>query len=1484
MSPPGASGPLASNFQITSSVGGTNLPFALGYAFRQGDVPSGQIATTADASSWQCTPRNYWPDGSLKFAVLAGRKTLTAEVAATITLSAGSAAGGTALTTADLKTAMSGQTCSIACGAFGTVSWATTDFDSPHLSWVSGPAMSSWVYRQPVGSDAHLVAWIEVRLFAGGAVEVLPWVENCYLTVASPTNKNAAYAFTLGGSQRFSAALDIKHHTRVPLLSGTTFSYWLGADPGITPAHNAAYLMATKVVPNYYTGATGPYTYTEAYTPNTIGDTSAAMGSAGFAAHIGILPQWSALYLAGGADPRAYRYVIANGLMAGAWSIHHRDQNTNKPPIYSDWPDVGILSGGTPSIPSGTGGVNQKSGVNSDPDTDHQPSLAYLPFLLTGRVFFQDEVLLWDFWNYMRINHQTREGASAIEFSGTGRGRGWDLRTRAQALNIVDSSHASYASIKNSWEQNTAAYKARWITGARDSGAYANDIGCVALYSGGGSSPYGTEGTYWWDAPWMQATITYAFGIGWDMGLPQSAQSLADHKVVRDFSYKQFVERAGDGSDGSYNYRRFSVFAFPYCSPTTGLPPTSWLPSIAAAYPVYDQHNPSASFVAHNALPAGTAMYYNNVALTTADFTSSTATCFNLAALTMAVDHGYPGAADGLLRIMNSSSFTGVLDAYKTTPVWGLKTREALPSWVPAVGVIANIGAATINNATPGNYPKTHSPSPMANWSGGVFVPDFGAQGGYAVHGSGHLGVGTTLFCGVWVLDLETKTWVGRNVPTTPLLEGQNFNEYKESTEAANLGHTYPPHTYQGLVVQPRSLGGGNSGSLLRVGGGGSGHKAVHRFDLSSASSPATRVIDNLWPELGSQTMAATALDEARGGFWAISDAGSRLKFVRFSDWNVTSYTSVTCPIERYGCMVYVPGRDCLVLVGGVPWSPSVFRVYVSQITGSTPAAFTQVATSGVTWPAEPMGSGSQWSTVLQKLVLYQGRVSNADTEGAFKVYTCAPPVNLTGGTWAWKQETMTGVAPGITTDTGSNVLNNGVFSRFVEAPAAKSFVYAGTITDPAQAFKLRRVDAMFPLAISKNARHIITAEGEPFFLHGDTAWAMAVQCTNADVDRYLEDRLARGFNAFSVNLIEHNYSTQTPKYRNIDGNDPFAVMTDFASTPNAAYWARVDYIVNGAKARGMVVLAFPAYLGFNGTDEGWDTEVNAESDADLQAYGAFLGNRYSQGNIIWVMGGDNAGSTVLRDKQWNIAIGIRSARPLDIITGHPARADDDSWNLWGPGGRAYIGFNLNSIYTGVNAAEEPYEESAAAYARYGPMPFVFLEDKYDELVGPDAARVRRNPYQAILSGACGHLFGNNPLWGFGAAIDAPATTASAVMDSSLNTTLTQQMAHVLTLFRSFQWWRLVPKTDASMVSSSLGTGTARVCPAREVDGKFAMVYTPASQTVTVVLSALSVTPLRVRLFDPSTGGYSTHTASIANTGTLDVATGGERVIVLDAA
>jgi len=223
---------------VMSAAGGSMLPFTAGQALQQGQVPSGS-SVVADIPNFQFVVKNRWPDGSAKFAVMSGRTDLTASTWKTIGLSVSSTpAGGTAVSTADL--AATGVTASIQFGSFGTAAWNAGDWGTPAQTVVSGPEMSAFTYRKPIGSDAHLVAWLEVRAYKGGRVEVMPWIENGYLLVPNPTSKSGTATFTLDGTQRFSQSLNLLNHQRAVLASGTTLTHWHGGDPQVTPRHNTA--------------------------------------------------------------------------------------------------------------------------------------------------------------------------------------------------------------------------------------------------------------------------------------------------------------------------------------------------------------------------------------------------------------------------------------------------------------------------------------------------------------------------------------------------------------------------------------------------------------------------------------------------------------------------------------------------------------------------------------------------------------------------------------------------------------------------------------------------------------------------------------------------------------------------------------------------------------------------------------------------------------------------------------------------------------------------------------------------------------------------------------------------------------------------------------------------------------------------------------------------------------------------------------------
>lgn len=408
------------------------------------------------------------------------------------------------------------------------------------------------------------------------------------------------------------------------------------------------------------------------------------------------------------------------------------------------------------------------------------------------------------------------------------------------------------------------------------------------------------------------------------------------------------------------------------------------------------------------------------------------------------------------------------------------------------------------------------------------------------------------------------------------------------------------------------------------------------------------------------------------------------------------------------------------------------------------------------------------------------------------------------------------------------------------------------------------------------SGRYLVDAQGRPFLIHGVTPWSLAAQLTNAEITDYLRARASQGFTAILFNAIEHYFTSQSPEYQNVSGNNPFTSMTDFASGLNSSYWARVDHIVDTAKGLGIVCVINPAYLGYSGTEEGWDTEVTAETAGDLQTYGAALANRYTQGNVIWCMGGDQTPDATLRDKQWNIITGIRSVRTTDLVTGHAAPYAD-AYSVW----NGQTGFNLNAAYPGD---QDVYSHCATSYGRSGPIPFFMLEAIYEQERGTpiSAAGLRRQTWQAYLSGACGQFFGNSPDWHF----ESPNRpfTYSGTWESNLQSTGSQNQTRGPELLRAYKWWLLEPKTGTELVTTSLSSGDTRICPALASDATFAMIWKPTSSAATVSMAAMTgLSSVRARVYDTSNGTYSAVAGSpFSPSGTQSI-TWGEGVLVLDA-
>lgn len=657
------------SFALTSSTGGSNLPFTVGQAFKQGEVPSGS-GVVGSISSLQAIPKNQWPDGSVRYAIISGRATLTANSPTTVSLSLGSPTSGTVLTTADLRA--TNVTASIGAGSFGTVSWSGADFDAPFMAWVSGPEMSSWIYRKPIGSDAHLVGWIEVRVYAGGAVEVLPWVENGYLRVAGPTDKNATYTFTLGGTQRYSQSLDLLNHQRMVLASGTTYTHWLGTDPRIIPRQDVAYLQATKLVPTYV-GVTSSSSslwsrITQSYTPLAQADYPASIGATGYHGSIGPIPEWDVAYLTSQGDARAFRGVVVDGYSAGRYGIHFRDETTNRPPRFSSYPSLVLAntSGITDIGASSAGSYTPSASGGSPPTwkTSHHPSVGYMAYLLTGYFYFVEEIEFSATVGFLKQNDTGRQGAKGLLLTNAGanttRGAAWSLRTLIQAATITPDSDPLHGEYVTSFEENVNYYYATYITTANN-----DPQGICAPYEDytPGTPPY-------MHSIWMEDFLTFSFGYGKDL-VPLSSSGQSKLNAFLTWKYQSIVGRFGGAASDEYCYRDAAVYTMAV-SPSAGAqwdgtaPAGSWYPNWAGIYQGTLGHSNDCNSGntlrgSSGADPATFDGYWGNLR----------------PALAYAVDQGAAGAATAYARLTGASNYATGAATLNDVPVWGIKPRTS---------------------------------------------------------------------------------------------------------------------------------------------------------------------------------------------------------------------------------------------------------------------------------------------------------------------------------------------------------------------------------------------------------------------------------------------------------------------------------------------------------------------------------------------------------------------------------------------------------------------------------------------------------------------------------------------------------------------------------------------------------------------------------------------------------------------------------------
>lgn len=407
-------------------------------------------------------------------------------------------------------------------------------------------------------------------------------------------------------------------------------------------------------------------------------------------------------------------------------------------------------------------------------------------------------------------------------------------------------------------------------------------------------------------------------------------------------------------------------------------------------------------------------------------------------------------------------------------------------------------------------------------------------------------------------------------------------------------------------------------------------------------------------------------------------------------------------------------------------------------------------------------------------------------------------------------------------------------------------------------------------LRISDNQRFLVTEDGRPFFWLGDTAWELFHRLTREDAERYLQNRAARKFTVIqAVVLAELDGLTDPNAYGHtpLRNNDP--------AQPNEDYFAHVDWIVARANALGLYVGLLPTWGDKWNRKWGVGPEIFTADNA--ARYGEWLGRRYKDAGIVWILGGDRPVETdAHREIIRAMAQGLRAGDGgTHLMTLHPPGGNGSS--TWFHGDD-WLDFNMRQNGHGPEFTGR-YDQTRADYDRMPIKPVLDGEPIYeDHPVAFDAKKlghsiasdVRRPLYWNLFAGACGHTYGHHSVWQMWTAARKPVNNPLLPWEEAIDQPGAAQMQHGRALMESRPFLSRVPAEDVlapgAVPTSMPGTGRYHFASTRDTNRTYAMVYAPVGRPFTVRMTAIAGPRVKAWWFNPRTGA-ATAIGTFPNTG-----------------
>ena len=538
---------------------GKNFVLTFAHPFKQGDIPDTLVLKAGEQNiTSQVNVKRRYEDGSVKHAIIS---TIIGDVAPGEPLELGIYPGkGQSSQSLQVEVLLKSFAAEVNC-VFPDGSKSTAksmEFYNKAIGqtngfrlvkWLDGPLVMEMQLAGPPLSDdgdtdPDLLVLFGLRFFKESRivrVEVvveLPWIDglgNIPYDVNISVDGKEVFANKDVGYWKHRMPYWIKDNNRhLGHFAHARWRkvFWVDEEPPKTHIHyDLAYLVSTGLIPPYDTNLKISNERLERSlknwndSPRDILENGIIMAyfpTTGGREDLGPYPTWTTRYLLSG-DARAWEMVLGTGDLAGSFPVHQRDRKTGRIFSIDNHPGYSLNPRGTlekiPPRPAADLPYIRPATSPYKVDCAHQPSLAFIPYLLTGDHYYLEEMHFWANWCMLVQNAAYRGKEKGLIAPDQTRGEAWALRQIVDAAKICPDSLPEKQYFDSKVRTNLEYYNS-FVTSP--------DATPLGTYTAGASDAYvrgrsPDERRKWLTlAPWQQNFLVWSMDHAVRAGYPQA--------------------------------------------------------------------------------------------------------------------------------------------------------------------------------------------------------------------------------------------------------------------------------------------------------------------------------------------------------------------------------------------------------------------------------------------------------------------------------------------------------------------------------------------------------------------------------------------------------------------------------------------------------------------------------------------------------------------------------------------------------------------------------------------------------------------------------------------------------------------------------------------------------------------------------------------------------------------------------------------------